>query len=71
MTQKDRVAGTALFQATAHVFHLDGEPAMAQALLEFPILSGRPDGQHPVHFESREGGGDSAVVIEPGSCSRR
>ena len=66
VTQKDSVARAALFQATAHALHLDGEPAIAQALLEFSIISGRPDGQHPVHLESRASGGYSPVVIEPG-----
>ena len=65
MTQKDRVPGTTLFQAAAHVLDLDGEPPMAEASLEFPVLSGRPDGQYSVHLESSEGGGDSAVVVEP------
>jgi hypothetical protein len=64
--EEDRVAGTALFQASADVLYLDGEPAMAQALLEFFVLSGGPDGQHAVALESGEGGGDSAVVVEAG-----
>jgi hypothetical protein len=64
--QKDSVAGTAIFQATSHSLHLDLESAMAQALLEFSIILGRPDSQHPLHLESRAGGGYSAVVIEPG-----
>jgi hypothetical protein len=64
--QKDSVAGPAIFQATTHSLHLDVESAMAQALLEFSIILGRPDSQHPLHLESRAGGGYSAVVIEPG-----
>ena len=66
MTQKNNVAGTALFQAAAHLLDLDVELAMAQALLEFSILMGRPDGQHPVFLESRAGGGYSTIVIELG-----
>src|ERR1035437_4119444 len=65
VTQKDSVVRAALFQATAHALHLNGEPAIAQALLEFLIISGRPDGQHPVHLESRASGGYSPVIIEP------
>ena len=60
------MAGTAAFQSAADVFHFDGESAMAQALLEFLVLSGGPDGQHAVALESGEGGGDSAVVVEAG-----
>ncbi len=40
LAQKDRVPRTALFQASADSLHLDGKPAITQALLEFPILSG-------------------------------
>ena len=65
MTQKDSVAGTAL-QATTHALHLDIEPAMAQALLEFSIILRRPDSQHALHLESRAGGGYPVVFIEPG-----
>ena len=73
VTQKDSVVGAALFQATADALHLDGEPAIAQALLEFSILSGGPDGQHPAHLESRASGGESPVVVEPGvvRCGKR
>jgi hypothetical protein len=66
VAQKDRVVGAALFQAAPHTFYLEGEPAMAQALLEFSVLSGRPDGQHPVLLERIESGGYSLVVIKPG-----
>ena len=65
MTQKDRVVGATLFQAAAHTLYLDGEPAMAQALLEFPIFSGRPDSQHPVLPECIESGSYSLVVVKP------
>ena len=57
VTQKDSVAGAALLQAAAHALHLDGEPAIAQALLEFSIIPGRPDGQHTADLESRASGG--------------
>jgi hypothetical protein len=57
MAQKDRMAGAALLQATADALRLDGEPDIAQTLLEFSILSGRPDGQHPAHLERRTSGG--------------
>lgn len=60
------MAGTAAFQAAADMFHLDGEPAMAQALLELFVLSCGPDGQHAVALKSCEGDGDSAVVVEAG-----
>jgi hypothetical protein len=63
VTQKDRVPGTAVFQAAAHLLHFDCEPPMAQALLEFLVLSSRPDGQHPVHLESREGSGASQIAF--------
>jgi hypothetical protein len=43
VTQEDGMPGTALFQAASHALHFDREPAMAQTLLEFPILAGRPD----------------------------
>lgn len=66
MTQKDGVAGTAAFQASAHLVYFNGKSAMPQALLEFPILASRPDGQHAIHFKSREGHGDSGIVIEAG-----
>ena len=52
VTQKDRVAGAALFQTTADALHLDAEPTIAQPLLEFSILSGGPDSQHPACLES-------------------
>ena len=65
VAQKDSVVRAALFQTAAHALHFDGKAAVAQALLEFSILSGRPDGQHPVHLESRASGGYSPVIIEP------
>jgi hypothetical protein len=65
VSKKNRVGGTALFQAAAHAFHLDGESSVTQALLEFPIFSRGPDGQHAVHPERRKGGGDSAIIVEP------
>ena len=57
VTQKDSVAGAALLQASAHALHLDPKPAIAKALLEFSILPGRPDSQHPADLESRMSGG--------------
>jgi hypothetical protein len=42
MRQKYRVVGAALLQATANVFHLDNEPAIAQALFEFAVIAGGP-----------------------------
>jgi hypothetical protein len=65
VTQKDRVVRASLFRAAAHMLYLNGESAMAQALFKLSILSGRPDGQHPVPLERMESGGYSLVVIEP------
>ena len=42
MRSKYRVVGAALLQATANVFHLDYEPAVAQALFEFAVIAGGP-----------------------------
>src|SRR5271168_4180605 len=63
------MARPALFQAATHALHLDVEPAPPQALLEFSILSRRPERQHPIHPERRVRRGYSAVVIKP-SVSR-
>ena len=75
MTQKDRVAGTALLQPAADALHLGIEPSMAQALLEFSIFSGGPYGEHPIHLESGTGRCYSAVIIKTsvirGGKSRR
>jgi len=62
-------AGAALFQATGALFHLDCEPSVAQALLEFPISSAtRRPALDP--FEGREGGSDTAVIIEASMIAR-
>ena len=70
MTQKDGVAGSAFFQAAADALHFDGEPAIAQALLEFSIIPGRPDGQDPAFLESRARGSQSPIAVEPGIVRR-
>ena len=66
---------TPLFQPPTHAPHLYLESALAQALLELSVLSGRPDSQHPLHLERRVDSGNSAVVIKPcvvrgGHCRR-
>ena len=65
MRSKYRVVGAALLQAAAHALHFDDESAIAQALLEFPIIPGRPYGQHSAVLESGVNGGQSAIVVEP------
>src|ERR1051326_6141804 len=54
--QKYSVVRATLLQAGPHALHLDDEPAIAQTLLEFPILAGRPDGQDSAAFESGTNG---------------
>ncbi len=62
--------GTAAFQAPTHALNLNVEPAVAQALLKFPVLSSRPDCQHPIHLERRKCDGNSAVVIKSSVVGR-
>jgi hypothetical protein len=52
-----RVIWSALFQAAADMLHLDDEPAIAEALLEFPIIPGGPYGQDSAGLESVANGG--------------
>src|SRR5271154_2131644 len=75
LAYKNSVARPALFQAAAHALHLHVESASAQSLLEFSILTRRPNRQHAIHLERRAGRGDSVLVIEPvvarvGKCAR-
>src|SRR5947207_1043167 len=49
VSQKDSVAGAALLQAGANALHLDRKPAIAKALLEFPVFASRPNSQHPAN----------------------
>src|SRR2546423_6655451 len=55
----------ALLQAAAHALHFDTEAVIAQALLEFSVFPGRPDGEHAIDLQSCANGGQSAVVIKP------
>jgi hypothetical protein len=57
VTQKDRVAGAALLQASADALHLDPKPNITKALFEFSIFPGRPNSQHSAGLESRMSGG--------------
>ena len=66
MGDKDCVAWAAFFQAAADVFHFDGEPAVSQALLEFFVFAGGPDGEHAIHLEGAVGSGDTSVIVEAG-----
>ena len=49
--QNYRVVGAALLQAAADAFHLDHEPAIAQALFEFAVIAGGPYGQDSAGLE--------------------
>ena len=44
--------------------HFDDEPVVPQALLEFAILAGGPDGEHAAGLERRMRAGDALIVVE-------
>src|SRR3954471_24614475 len=71
MRYKNGVVRSPLFQTAAHVLRLDDEAGVAETLLEFPILPGRPYGQYPVDLESGANSRQSAIVIEPAIFRRR
>ena len=48
LSQKDRVMWAALLQTAPYALHFSTEAVIAQALLEFSIFPGRPDGEHAV-----------------------
>ena len=56
MGQKYSVVWATLRQAATHALDLDDEPTIAQTLLEFPIIPGRPNGQHSAALESGTNG---------------
>jgi len=60
------VAGAAFFEAGADGFGMDGEAGVAEALFEFAVFAGGPDGEDAGGFKGGEGGGDAGVVIEGG-----
>ena len=61
--QKYSVVRATLRQATPHALHLDGEPTIAQTLLEFPIIPGRPNGQDSVTLESGTNASQSTIGV--------
>src|SRR5688572_17897018 len=62
--EKDRVMRSPFLQASAHVLDIHIEFSIAQALHEFAIVPGRPDGQDAVFLQCGARTREPGVTVE-------